>query len=290
MNIFKDKEKNIEYFDLGFVKSEFLNTDEVSFILKEILSLKPDDDFFPKYRTSSDYHCTFLDSNEEYKRKANKLFKEFFNPKVNNMFNNYHVWNANFYVKQPGAGKFEMHQNWTHVADEKDTSFTIWCPLVDTNRQNGTLQVVPKSHKIFPDIATLNVPYYFENISNHILNSELETIPVNAGDCVIFEDGVIHFSDINLSNSPRYALQILIGPKNVNTVFYYYNKNENVFEVYEIDDEFFMKNNFTTMFNKPTAHKLLKVIENTNKLVDVDEYNEAIKNGFKRRRKIYGNI
>jgi hypothetical protein len=287
--IFKNKIDQDNYLENGYVKLNLLSKDEVSYILKELLSLKPDDDYAPKREGASNYHCTFLDTNEVYKRATNKLFKSFFNPKVEELFFDYQVWNANFYVKPPGAGKFEIHQNWTHVKEEKLTSFTIWCPLVDTSIENGTISIVKSSHKILPDIATMDIPYYFKNFEDILLEKYLKPIPCKAGECVIFEDGVIHFSDINKSNHPRYALQILIGPKYSKPVYYYFDekKPELGFEVFEIDEDFFMKNSFKTFKNRPSFQKSIGFVPNNNKLITIHQFEEAIENGHQRRGKLY---
>lgn len=289
--LFKSSSDQEEYIKNGFVKRSFINHQQCSDILTKLLALKPDDNYAPKREGRSNYHCTFLDTNETYKRATNELFKSFFNPIVDSLFNDYHVWNANFYVKQPGDGKFEIHQNWTHVVDEKYTSFTIWCPLVNTTKENGTIALVSGSHKITPDIATLDVPYYFHNFEQALLDKYLNPIPCNAGECVIFEDGVIHFSDINNSDSPRYALQILIGPKYSKPVYYYYDKNSpnKGFEVFEIDEEFFMKTNYLTFKNRPSSQKSIGFIPNRNKLIDESTFVELLENGHKRRSLIYGN-
>lgn len=288
--IFKNDIHNDTYLKNGFVVEKLLSNEMVQSTLNQLLALKPDDNYSPQRAGASNYHCTFLDTNEAYKRATNKLFKELFNPIVAQLFIDYHVWNANFYVKPPGAGKFEIHQNWTHVKKESSTSFTIWCPLVDTTINNGTIMLVKGSHKILPDIATMDVPYYFKDFEEELIATYLEPIPCKAGECVIFEDGVIHFSDVNKSDSARYALQILIGPKESNPVYYYHDsqKPELGFEVFEINDDFFMKNNYLTFRNRPDSQKSLGFIENQNSLISEDEFKLALMNGNKRRKIIYG--
>lgn len=288
--IFKNNKLNETYLENGFVIEKLLSDELVQSTLNQLLALKPDDNYSPQREGASNYHCTFLDTNEDYKRATNKLFKELFNPIVDSIFNDYHVWNANFYVKPPGAGKFEIHQNWTHVKEESTTSFTIWCPLVETTTNNGTIMLVKGSHKILPDIATMDVPYYFKNFEDQLVAKYLEPIPCKAGECVIFEDGVIHFSDINKSELPRYALQILIGPKESNPVYYYHNnkKPELGFEVFEINEDFFMKNNYLTFKNRPDFQKSLGFIENNNALISEEEFKTALENGNARRKDIYG--
>ena len=288
--IFTSESDQLHYLQHGFVKKRILETAATDDILKQLLLLKPDDEYQPKRAGASNYHCTFLDTNEVYKRATNDLFKSVFNPIVQTHFNDYHVWNGNFYVKPPGAGKFEIHQNWTHVKEEHFTSFTIWCPLVDTNLLNGTITLVKGSHKILPDIATLDVPYYFNDFEPALIDKYLEPICCKAGEAVIFEDGVIHFSDINKSNQPRYALQILIGPRYTQPVYYYFDKTnpEKGFEVFEIDEDFFMQTNYQNFKNRPNNQRSIGFVPNNNKLITETEFAKALLNGNQKRNLVYG--
>ena len=290
IQLFKSQVNQVEYLKNGFIKQPLLTENQCVDILSKLLTLKPDDNYAPNRQGASNYHCTFLDTNEDYKRACNSLFKSYFNPIIDELFFDYQLWNANLYVKPPGEGKFEIHQNWTHTTNEKDTTFTIWCPLVATSIKNGTIALVKGSHKITPDIATLDVPYYFHNIEQSLLDSFLEPIPCDAGEGIIFEDGIIHFSDINLSNTPRYALQILVGPKKINPVYYYFDKNnpEKGFEVFEINEDFFIKTNHLNFKNRPIRYKSLGFIPNSNKLVDEETFIKLLENGNKRRNELYG--
>tara|TARA_R110000868_G_scaffold164191_5_gene396611 strand:+ start:615 stop:1487 length:873 start_codon:yes stop_codon:yes gene_type:complete len=285
--IFKNQEHNSQYLEKGYIRSSLLSSEQVDDLLENILKLNPDDNFSPDRNGASNYHCSFLDTNEEYKRESNKLFKTIFRPILDTLFHNYEIWNANLYVKQPGKGKFEIHQNWTHVEKEEQTTFTIWCPLVDTSIENGTLALVEGSHKIMADLATLNVPYYFKNFESELLEKYLKPMPCSAGDAIIFEDGVIHYSDVNKSDKPRYALQILIGPKEVKPVYYFFDKGKNEFEVFEINEDFFLKNNYKTFHKRPTKHMLKRRIKNENLLIEEDEFVDALKNGQRRRENLY---
>lgn len=288
--IFKNVKNDEQYLKNGYVMEQLLSPKLVKETLTQILQLKPDDNFAPNRPGASKYHCTFLDTNEEYKRATNKLFKSIFNPIVERLFHNYQVWNANLYVKPPGTGKFEIHQNWTHVAKECQTSFTMWCPLVDTNEENGTLTLVEGSHKILPDIATMDVPYYFKNFEDKLISDYLKPIACKAGYAIIFEDGVIHYSDVNKSSSPRYALQILVGPKEINPVYFYFNpqKPELGFELFEINEEFFMKNSYLTFRDRPIDQLSLGSLPNQNRLITENEFKDALNKGSQYRKELYG--
>ena len=68
--IFKNQEHDKLYLRNGYIQSNLLSSKQVEYLLEKILELKPDDNFSPDRKGASNYHCSFLDTNEEYKLVA----------------------------------------------------------------------------------------------------------------------------------------------------------------------------------------------------------------------------
>jgi hypothetical protein len=283
--VFRNEADFQEYLEKGYVMHPLFNSTEVVKILEELRAVPPNDGFRPENR-KSDYHCTFLDSATPYKRNVIDVARKWFTPIVDRLFVDYRIWVVNFYVKPPGQGELSVHQNWTHIEDERHSTFTIWCPLVDCTKENGTIELVEGSHKIVPDIATLGVPYYFENFEQLLFDRHFKAIPRKSGEGVIFEDNMIHYTAVNRSSEPRYALQVIVGPKEVKPVYYYYHNDTDEFEVYEIDDEFLITSNYENMSRRPVEFPSKGKILNRNRLLTHDEFLEAMKNGRERRQRL----
>ena len=222
-NIFFNTQQQKEFEQKGYVKVSLLSKEEVSYLKNELTSLRPDDNFDPSENSTtnhSTYHCTFLDTNKAYKRKVQQLINQVFTPHINKFVDKYNILTSNFYVKPPGKGKFEIHQNWPTTADMHDTTLTFWCPLVDVTLENGAIQVVEGSHKIVPDIAAITAEPYFKNFEEALLQKYLKPIDMKAGECLIFDDGLIHYSGINQTENPRLAIQIETVPAECTPVLY----------------------------------------------------------------------
>ena len=64
--------------DVGYLKMPLLAAQEANAILDFIKTLRPDDEFNPKgnqHGNPSTYHCSYLDTNIEYKRKVSSFQK-----------------------------------------------------------------------------------------------------------------------------------------------------------------------------------------------------------------------
>lgn len=288
--ILSDPTLQSELMQKGFTKVPLLSQAEVDYIRNELQYLRPHDNFSPdgKGTTSSTYHCSFLDTNVDYKRKAGDLISKVFSPHIRHLLVGYEILNSNFYVKPPGTGVFQIHQNWP-VIDINDTTITVWCPLSDTNEQNGTLQVVEGSHKLVPDISGPWGNPFFKNFEEELIEEYLKPISCTAGEAVVFDDSLIHWSSRNSSDSPRVAIQILCVPTDRTPVFYYLDQNapEKGFEVFKIDSEFFMERTITDILKRPKDVKSLGFVRNTNLFLTVGEFAEKLKHGDEIRQRIY---
>lgn len=274
----------------GYTKIPLLSEAEVNYILRALQALRPHDNFAPDGQgtTTSTYHCSFLDTNVDYKRKASQLIREVFSPHIRRLLVGYEILNCNFYVKPPGTGVFQIHQNWPAI-EINDTSITVWCPLLDTDELNGTLQVVEASHKIVPEISGPTGNPFFRNFEAELIEKYLKPLPCHAGEAVVFDDSLIHWSDRNRSASPRVAIQILCVPADKTPVFFYLDPEapEKGFEMFEIDGDYFVEHTITDLQVRPTGLKSLGFVENRNVALTVEEFAEKLKHGDEIRQKIY---
>ena len=149
-NVFLKAKNQRDFENKGYSIMPMLSSREVNWVLSELQLMKPDDNFNPDLPPDQpSYHLTDADTNVEYKRTAKKFIANILASHIEKIFDSYKMIGANFIIKPPGKGSFLVHQDWTFVADpEHYTSLTIWCPLVDVDKSNGTLQVVQGSHKI----------------------------------------------------------------------------------------------------------------------------------------------
>ncbi|MBW4473282.1 MAG: glycosyltransferase [Stenomitos rutilans HA7619-LM2] len=279
-NVFQSAALQQEFERNGYVIMPLLSAEEISLVLSELQLMTPDDNFNPdRLLDQPSYHLTDIDTNIEYKQTAKNFIAGVLAPYIERVFDDYKILGANFIVKPPGKGRFLVHHDWTFVADpKKHTSLTIWCPLIDTDESNGTLQVVESSHNIVSDIATSTVDFYCKNIESTIIEKYSKPLDLKAGNCVIFDQSLLHHSDINRTAQPRFVMQAIVVPTEINPVFYYFDRNspEQGFEVFQIDPSFFIYADFS---QRPANAKSLGFIENRNKYLTEKEFVEKMQKG-----------
>ncbi len=113
-----------------------------------------------------------------------------------------------------GVGGLGPHQDVAIVDERVARSVNGWIPLVDSDLDNGTLQVVEGSHRLGNHDRSLAMPWAFEGL--HDLFWELATpLVVPAGTLVLFDTAVVHCSAGNTSGRPRLAVNCLMKPSTV---------------------------------------------------------------------------
>lgn len=276
--IFLEEKHNIHFWEKGYIVIQLLDENEAKNILNDLQQLSPHDKYAPDNSGRSNYHCTFLDSNIEYRKQANCLVEKYFTNALENTLNEYSILTANFYVKQPGKGKFEMHMNWHTSPSIQDVTLTAWCPLVPVNTTNGALKVVESSHKITFDVAHPYADYYFSDIESHLESHYFKTFDLKAGECVIFDDTLIHYSDNNLSDKPRIAVQIELVPKRIQPVLYVHESPQktSTLEIYKVDSQFFINAPYQELIQMVKKQPCVGRLQNRNRKLTTSEFDQRM--------------
>ena len=227
----------------GYVVVDFLSKSEVQSLLdfnKENLPPKSLDN-------SSDFgiSISMAASNALYRQKASKQIRSVFAPKLASILTEYEIVTSTFVYKNSDShrSKVPLHQDPSLVDETVSKSFAVWCPLVDTNEQNGCLQVVRKSHlltsKKRPFLIFNGFPYGQEILS--LMEKQyLVSLPMKAGQALVYDRRLFHGSLSKLTTGQRVAAACSLIPKNTQIQFTYReSRSSDTIEVFEVDNRFF---------------------------------------------------
>jgi SAM-dependent methyltransferase len=194
----------------------------------------------PEHKTGT--HVTMFQPDPAYRKAADLEIESVLAPYVLNVFPGYRILYGNFMVKEPGAeGRFPVHQDWRYVQEPDFLSYAVWIPLQDTDETNGTLGVLSGSHQVLtaPRGPFLHEP--FAGISEEVRNRYGKLIPLKAGEALIWDHRLLHYSNANLSTQPRLAVTVIMVPEQAKT-FHCFRRSEDPEDrcrLYEISREFF---------------------------------------------------
>ncbi len=277
--VLNNLELEAEFQREGFVVVDFISKEDVAILKQKFFDTLPSSGGqITAPETGFDmpdeitYDFTFIDKNPEYKKLVFGIITEMFNAKMNELLNNYKPIIANYIRKTTEkGGEVPLHQNWSFADEKKCCTVSIWCPLVDATIANGTLQVVPGSHKRFGEIRGPMVPWELENIKAPIINKYMKPIEIPVGKAVILDDSIVHYSAPNKTKDLRLAIQLICIPEELPSWHYYKNPsaNDGKVDILEVDKEFYFQFN---PWQFPTNVKSIGKVDYRHKDLDEDSF------------------
>ncbi len=246
--IFKDAPLENNFRKEGYVIVPFIEEEEIALLTKNYFKtldesggrLVPEDE---NHNTNEEitYDFTFIDKNIDYKEKVFDIITKAFEKHTSKLLDNYKPIIANFIRKKTDGGEVPLHQNWAFVDEVVCTSVSIWCPLVDSNKENGTLEVVPGSHKRYGQVRGPMIKSELADIKDEIINQFMVPLEVKAGQAVILDDSIVHYSSPNRTNGFRLAIQLILIPKEETSIHYHMDlkKDRNRVEVLSVNKDFY---------------------------------------------------
>jgi ectoine hydroxylase-related dioxygenase (phytanoyl-CoA dioxygenase family) len=271
--IFKDSILNQKFEKKGFVVIDLLNSDEFTKLTELYYTL------FNAYQniksnTNADYDLSFFRQSGEVKQKIFDSIWSFFKDHIETVLPEYEPLIINMFNKKPGTGEVPIHQNWTFVDEDEYTSVSVWVPLCDVSRKNGTLEVVPGTHMNVSKYRGPSIPWAFNGLEKVLKKKYMEPLNLTKGQVAILDDSIIHYSADNYSNKERPTIQLILKPKKAKAIHYHSKEiNKGKLDVFEVDAQFFMHFNMSEQNINAT---LLKTINFTPPTIKEKDILEAI--------------
>ena len=187
------------------------------------------------------YYISIFDKDSEHKKKVDDLISGYVRTPIDAVMRDYEVFYSNFMIKFPGDGQIESHQDFNFVDETDYIAFNLWCPLVDTTRQNGGLFVIPGSHLVFRTQRGPNIPKALTRY-NELLQRYSTFIPLRKGQAIVFDHKLVHYSPPNRTECVRVAVQSVLKPGKADALHYFFDEPRNKVVAYGIDKQYILEN------------------------------------------------
>jgi hypothetical protein len=125
------------------------------------------------------------------------------------------------------------------IDESRFTGINIWVPLIDLTIKNGTLFILPGSHRLFPTYRGSSIPEFFDGVMDELIDY-LHPVIIRAGQAVIFDQSIIHYSPPNYSDEIRIVTNTYFTHKDTEYRTFYWDKDKHVgcVEAFAQDDSF----------------------------------------------------
>jgi hypothetical protein len=235
MRVFRDEKKQAEFEENGFVILPFYNESEIKELEALYHRLHPLDEkgFFPS---------TFS-KDKLYRTEADTEIRRVCERSINLYCQEVKVMCGSFIVKSPGPDSgMCVHQDMSLIDESRYTGINIWVPLCDLTIENGTLFVIPGSHRILPTYRSSSIPEFFSPVMDEMIDY-LQPVTIKAGQAVLFDQSIIHYSPPNYSDKIRIVTNTYFTHKETEFRTYYWNEAEHGKQIEAfVQDDSFMTN------------------------------------------------
>jgi hypothetical protein len=212
----------------GFVIVDILDSAEIIY-LNELCN---------KYltNTQSDFIAASHFLSQAESNFINEELHTILKPKMQKLFPNLELLGGTLATKIKGKSNLKAHNDWDIVDEHQFKSYNLWLTLVDTNKKNGTLGLIPNSHLWQHHHRGFNIPSTFETYTEKFIKIGFEP-DLRAGQAILYNHKLIHYSRPNITDNPRNVA--IVGMKDressLQVSFSLDNKNIETYVVEESD-------------------------------------------------------
>jgi ectoine hydroxylase-related dioxygenase (phytanoyl-CoA dioxygenase family) len=192
---------------------------------------------------------TFACSDEAYRSQIDEAIKTVFARSFHGHLSAYRPFWGNFFTKPDGADAMPLHADLQYVDEPEHISLNIWCPLVDTTEENGAFGVVPRSHLVTDQLRGVRLPQYYARHAEDIRDRCGTVLRLKAGEAVIYDHRLLHYSLPNRSSQQRLAATLVAVPNHAHVVHYFAQAEGSPFDEYRLNDVRDLLR--TPFFNRP---------------------------------------
>jgi hypothetical protein len=145
---------------------------------------------------------------------------------------------AAFIFKGAEGGEVGLHPDWTYTDERRHRTYLYWCPLVDTDADNGTLRVVPGTHRLVTGLrGSGDFAAVTEGVEELLLERSV-SVPLRVGEAIVYDAALIHGSPPNRTPAPRPAAAMAVAPVDAELV-HFHRPVDGPITGYEIDESWY---------------------------------------------------
>lgn len=220
----------------GYAVFDFLGKNEIESILKNKLITSPE-----FYNSNYKYQVSIHKSNKVDRKTISDELSDILSDSIEKNIKNYKLYGVSYGNKKSSSNTFvSLHHEWSLVDEEQYKAYTIWVPLVDIHFKNGPVYILPGSQygNVVKYIRPINSPYFFDGHQKFIENCCFP-IYLKAGQALIFNQSLVHFSTPNFSDCDRPCVMISLKDEGaVDNYIYFHKKLQSKVYKYKVPDDF----------------------------------------------------
>jgi hypothetical protein len=160
--------------------------------------------------TKRDLEQLLPDADLALRRSGNDRLRALLGPLLARWFPRHRAVAFNVIVKRAGREAVPMHRDFALVDERRgDAALQLWIPLCDVDDEGGALAIAERSHVDAPSMRCVGSTDEKKTVER------TTTMPLRAGEGVVFSNRTIHGSAANRTAHARTAVGAIVVPRHV---------------------------------------------------------------------------
>jgi hypothetical protein len=214
-SIFRDSVLQTRFERMGFVQIELLTAGDIQQLTELHDSASAD------LVEANSWSFTAMTDDVAYRRAMSNGIRTVLQPRLDGVLVRCRAIIGNFFHKQPSSqeSKIHMHQDWSWVDERQHHSLSIWCPFQEVSEANGTLAVVPGSHRMSDRPRGYVTRFPYPDLETILTSKYSRHLTLKPGQAVLFHQRLFHWSGPNRTRTRRLAANCFVAPEEAELVF-----------------------------------------------------------------------
>jgi hypothetical protein len=284
--IMADSRANADLLRRGFTIVRLLSADEANAVQETMVAIRGGEGFDRSDGgdTGIEFHSSFLDGDRGYRKRVDELVRSTFAGRLDALLCGYEILNGGLLLKPAGSSEVLLHYDWTMIRDLDQVSLNVWCPLVDVDISNGALQLVEGSQRLVRHIGAPLAPLYCRGYEA-VLKERSTPILLRAGEAVIYDSTLLHWSSPNGSGRARPVIAMNCLPRTATPVLYRLDDQTagRRFEIFDMSGGAYHEHDAADYFAGRIRARSLGFVRNRNRAVPLAEFERRMARAKNRR-------
>ncbi|CAM6004739.1 unnamed protein product [Sphagnum balticum] len=189
-----------------------------------------------RYSNTGHFHYSLMANDLQGNRNLRSAIRDILSDFYASYFRDYRTVHESLLIK-PAHTQEEMslHQDWSIVDESAYQCATLWIPMSDVSEQNGSLFVLPGSHRWFDTIRSSSLPTARIESTGTLL-AMCRSFDLRAGQAFLFHPAVLHGSYANRHSEDRIVVTANIIADDADLI-HYQKVSDSEVAVRQIDED-----------------------------------------------------
>jgi beta-hydroxylase len=229
--------------------------------------------------TGDGFQTDLVLDDPDYRVRSSQRIGEALDEAVVPLFHDRVPFLRSFICKYPGSGsELYIHRDWMYVDERQGhRTYVAWVALQDIDGHNGQLRVLRGSHRLDPSLrGTDLVASWIDRVD--VIEPRLLSVPVKAGEVVVFDNALVHSSFPNHTDEPRVVAAVGLRPSAAPLV-HFRRHDEGHADRYDVDERFFLTATPQALMAAPPDLPVAEVVDLAPSPVAPDELASLLDQG-----------